>query len=435
MARLTCLLAVLFVGASWTHAQEGILAQTDWIRRNAIPFKTVEAGHGFEDLLPLKQLIGDARIVSLGEPTHGSREVFQMKHRLLEFLVQEMGFSIFSIEANMPEAFRLNDYVLRGQGVPQALIRGMYFWTWQTEEVLEMVEWMRRHNAEPEPQRRGPKVTFTGFDVQTPDVAAQIVKGFVEKADSAYTPFVADAVKAAMAAEKRRTPDSRVVPGTSRSRTDPVKAAETWQAVVSRLELKREEDGKAGDSLSADWAIVNARLVKDSMDIRAYGASRGLPIRDRAMARMVGWILEQSPKAKIVLWAHNAHVQRQPRWMGRFLEEQFPGEMVALGFATGEGTYRAISRLGRGLMNLGLAKPPSTSFESAFQATGLPRFILDLRKAVADSPHSGWLLDSRPFRSIGSMEMKQEFQPHRIHESFDGVVWIQKTTAALALRN
>ena len=88
----------------------------DWIAANAVRLKTPEAGNGFADMQPLKKIIGNARIVSLGEATHGTREFFQLKHRMLEFLASEMGFTIFSIEANMPEAYRLNDYVLNGEG-------------------------------------------------------------------------------------------------------------------------------------------------------------------------------------------------------------------------------------------------------------------------------------------------------------------------------
>src|SRR6476620_3758937 len=119
---------------------------TEWIRANAIRLNTSEAGHGFADMQALKPLIGNARIVSLGEATHGTREFFQLKHRMLEFLATEMGFTIFSIEANMPEAYRLNDYVLNGVGDPAKLLRGMYFWTWNTEEVLDMIRWMRELN-------------------------------------------------------------------------------------------------------------------------------------------------------------------------------------------------------------------------------------------------------------------------------------------------
>jgi erythromycin esterase-like protein len=156
-------------------------AARSWLKANAIRLSTVEAGHGFSDMQPLKKIVGDARIVSLGEATHGSREFFQLKHRMLEFLATEKGFTIFSIEANMPEAYRLNDYVLNGTGDPATLIKGMYFWTWNTEEVFDMVLWMREFNK----SGKG-RVQFTGFDMQTPDVAAGIVSDFVAKVDSDY---------------------------------------------------------------------------------------------------------------------------------------------------------------------------------------------------------------------------------------------------------
>lgn len=87
----------------------------------------------------------------------------------------------------------------------------------------------------------------------------------------------------------------------------------------------------------------------------------------------------------------------------------------------------------RGLTNHRLAPPPVGSFERAFQAAGLPQFILDLRQAVPDSPESGWLPERRQFRAIGSMEAAEEFYPLRIRDSFDGVIWIEKTSAATPL--
>ena len=185
--KLTLLLACLFIqtAAAQTNSQTASTSNqptVEWIRAHAIRLKTPEAGHGFADMKPLKKIIGNARIVSLGEATHGTREFFQLKHRMLEFLASEMGFTIFSIEANMPEAYRLNDYVLNGIGDPAKLLKGMYFWTWDTQEVLEMIKWMREFNK----SGKG-RVQFTGFDMQTPDVAMQIVNDFVAKHDTAFT--------------------------------------------------------------------------------------------------------------------------------------------------------------------------------------------------------------------------------------------------------
>lgn len=155
-------------------------AARSWLATNAVRLETVEAGHGFADLQPLKQIIGPARIVALGEATHGTREFFQLKHRLLEFLVTEMGFNLFAIEATMPESFDLNDYVLTGRGDPEKALAGVYFWTWDTEEVRTMIEWMRSYNADPKHTR---KVKFYGCDMQSAPRAAKVTLAYLRKVD------------------------------------------------------------------------------------------------------------------------------------------------------------------------------------------------------------------------------------------------------------
>ena len=184
---LVAFLAPLIVATLYAQQVDPVV---DWIRSHAVPLKTPEAGNGFDDMRPLQALIGQARIVSLGEATHGSREFFQLKHRMLEFLAGEMGFTIFSIEANLPEAYRLNDYVLEGKGDPAQLLRGMYFWTWDTEEVLAMIRWMRAFN-----QSGKGRVQFTGFDMQTPTVAASIVRDFAARYDAAFVAGVDEATR------------------------------------------------------------------------------------------------------------------------------------------------------------------------------------------------------------------------------------------------
>jgi erythromycin esterase-like protein len=158
-------------------------AAVQWMRQNAIPLQTVEAGHGFADLQPLGQIVGNARIVELGEATHGTREFFQLKHRMVEYLAAQKGFTIFSIEGNMPEAYRLNDYVLHGVGDPKELLKGLYFWTWNTQEVLDMILWMRDFN-----QSGKGHIEFTGFDMQFATLSVEAVRHFVQQYDPAWLP-------------------------------------------------------------------------------------------------------------------------------------------------------------------------------------------------------------------------------------------------------
>jgi len=175
--------------AEYTARQSAV---QQWLRRAAIPLNTVVAGHGFSDLQPLKRLVREARIVSLGEATHGTREFFQLKHRILEFLVSEMGFTVFAIEASMPEAFDINQYILTGEGDPEKALAGLYFWTWNTAEVLEMVRWMRRYNADP---NHTAKVKFYGFDMQSATRAVRLTLKYLSRVD----PGVASAAAAPVA--------------------------------------------------------------------------------------------------------------------------------------------------------------------------------------------------------------------------------------------
>jgi len=387
--------------------------QLDWIRRNAIPFDTPEAEKGFADLQPLKQLIGNARVVGLGEATHGTSEFFRMKHRLTEFLATEMGFTIFAIEANMPEAYRVNDYVVTGRGDPKELLKGMYFWTWNTQEVLDMIEWMRRFN-----QSGKGRIQFVGFDMQYWSVAGDIVRAFVEKADPLFLPTLNQAyhtVKEAAA--------------TSTGGLGTVREAAGWAARLVRqyLEARRQHYLAGYTVAEVDWAIQNARVVEQAAWVRidAYH-------RDRAMALNTQWILEQNPGAKAVLWAHNGHVYKGPYAQGLYLAQRYGKDYVVLGFAFHEGRYNAVGS--RGLVPYDAVPSFPGSIEYVFHQTGLPRFILDLRKASASDPASAWLLGENEFRSIGAVPGDGFYITRTLTQDYDALIYFDQTSPSVLLR-
>jgi len=127
------------------------------LQEHTIALKTVQAGSGFDDLHPLKPILEGKRIVALGEATHGTREFFQMKHRMLEFLVKEMGYENFGMETSAEVGHALNDYISGGPGNP----RDVLYWPWATAEVMDMLDWMRAYNADPLTAR---KIAFYGID-------------------------------------------------------------------------------------------------------------------------------------------------------------------------------------------------------------------------------------------------------------------------------
>jgi erythromycin esterase len=138
------------------------------LKENAIGVKTVEAGNGFQDLQPLKQVFKDVRYVGLGEETHGTREFFQFKHRMLEFLVKEMGFRVFAIEASYSACENINDYIMGKTDDGTKALDSQGFWTWNTEEVRAMIDWLRTYNATVTAERRSNSQVST-FNTTNPD--------------------------------------------------------------------------------------------------------------------------------------------------------------------------------------------------------------------------------------------------------------------------
>src|SRR3989440_9052092 len=138
--RCLCLLFLLsmsmsLIGCNQAPAPSKTDAVTTWIKLHAIPFNTITPSAPEQDLLPLKQIVGNASIVGLGEATHGTHEFFEMKHRLLEFLVEQMGFTTFAIEGDWDAGAQINDYVMTGKGNARDLLQLFHIWPWNTQEV------------------------------------------------------------------------------------------------------------------------------------------------------------------------------------------------------------------------------------------------------------------------------------------------------------
>lgn len=399
-------------GVPWAEgpqtAKPVVPAAVSWLRRQAIRVKTEQPESGFADLQRLKPLIGKARVVSLGEATHGTREFFQMKHRLLEFLASEMGFTYFGIEANMPEAERINRYVLTGEGDPRKLLQGMYFWTWNTQEVLDMILWMRELNR----SGRG-RVQFVGFDMQYMKVAAPNVLDFLRRADPGY-------VSEAERAFARLLPLDTSYGGTAED-------AAVARAVYDHLAGRRADYLAGFPREEVDWAIQNARIVLQEVENQAR-----ITFRDESMAKNVEWILEQAPPgSKIVLWAHNLHVaKRGEGYMGDYLFQRFGRDMVVLGFAFGEGRYSAYGS--EGLRDYEAAPPTPGSVEAHLRATGLPRLIVDLRRVQGGAPAT-LFKQPKPFRNVGSVAVRCGYVATPVAQLFDGLIWFDQTHPSVLL--
>lgn len=172
------LLALLSTPLVYAQDQAEGHAVASWLEREAIPLTSVTPSSGFADLRPLEQVLDGARLIGLGEATHGTHEFFTLKHRLLEFLVTEMNVTTFLIEVSYPASLAVNDFVLHGKGDPGDALSGLGFWIWDTQEIADMISWLRDHN-QGLPEDR--KVSFLGFDFQHAEAATKHVNAFLER--------------------------------------------------------------------------------------------------------------------------------------------------------------------------------------------------------------------------------------------------------------
>ena len=159
-------------------------AITTWIQQKSIPIKQVTAGNDFSDLQALKSVLKDVRVVGLGENTHGTREFFQLKHRLLEFLVKEMNFTAFAIEGGYGSCEPINNYVLYGKGNLASALTAQGYVLWDMEELASMIEWMRKYSQSVADDKR---VAFYGIDFMYNEPARETVLDYVKK----YSPQMA----------------------------------------------------------------------------------------------------------------------------------------------------------------------------------------------------------------------------------------------------
>jgi len=151
------------------------------LAEHTTPLGTTDPLEPFPDLDGLDEILGAARVIGLGEATHGTREFFRLKHRLVRYLVREHGLRTVALEANLPETLAIDEYVTHGRGDPRDALDSIYFWTWNVEAVLELLEWLRSFN---EGRPLADRVRFHGVDTQYTTGAVQHLRGFFEQVDA-----------------------------------------------------------------------------------------------------------------------------------------------------------------------------------------------------------------------------------------------------------
>ncbi|QQR88058.1 MAG: erythromycin esterase family protein [Flavobacteriales bacterium] len=408
---------LLFVAACATRAQEPPLAVAHWLKAAAVPLN---------DTARVATMLANARVLGLGEATHGQHEAFELKRHLTMELVRHHGYRTVAYEASASKARACNDYVQGRTNDARDAMRGFDMLIWAVEENMALLNDLRAWNAKAASDDR---VRFIGFDAQDGGAVADRISELLN--DSALTGRVRDLVE-------RSGPAMQQLFQGDRTEFDG---------------LEKELDSLELDLLMRMLRDTTARteLHLRTLELRAfitmYGTSGG---RDKAMADLLLALL--APDERCVAWAHNAHVKRssldylgtEELAMGGHLAGALKNDYYALGFAFGAGGFQANApdSTGRwGFKRYHHTAPATGSLEEQFSATGLGDFAVDLRTAPADTTVQRWLHTGHGHRWWGGYQIPDDcddrtrdasqLMPMTPANDFDGLVFFVRTTAAV----
>ena len=400
-----------------------------------------------DDYAPLLELVGSRRLVLIGEASHGTHEFYRERAVLTKLLIEKKGFTAVAVEADWPEAYRVNRFV-RGLGDDadsvDALGAFQRFpaWMWRNADVLDFVGWLRAHNERlPADGRR---VGFYGLDLYSLHASMDAVVTYLDKVD----PEAARRARRRYACFDQSGRDAQayghaVGLGLEKSCED--------EAVAQLVELGRAAADYAGRDgrLAADEAFFaeqNARLVANA---EAYyrsmfrGRVLSWNLRDRHMAETLEALLfhlsEPRDPAKVVVWEHNSHVgdARATEMgaagqgnVGQLVRQRYGAESLLVGFTTYDGTVTAASDWHGAAERKSVRKALPGSYEALFHDAGLSRFYLPLGGATPVSE----LREPRLERAIGVIYLPEtERESHYFYatlpEQFDAVLHIDRTRA------
>lgn len=405
--------------------------------------RAIRQPDAYEDLVAA---VGDRRLVLLGEASHGTHEFYRSRAEITKRLIQEKGFGAVAVEADWPDAYRVNRYVrLRSndRNADEALSDFHRFptWMWRNRDVMEFVEWLRTYN---EAQPSGtPRVGFYGLDFYSLYRSIDVLIATLQRIDP----------DAAARARERYACFEQFADSEDyafRAGLETSKACED-EAVAQLTELLLMApplaDIEVADEDDRFYLEQNARVIRNAE--RYYRAMFHRHVltwnlRDTHMAETIDALLVQFARthrpSKMVIWEHNSHVgdarateraQAGEVNVGQLVRERHPNEAHLVGYTTSSGTVAAADDWDQPPKIMSVRPALPDSYEHVFHESDVPRFLLPL---TADTRATRILRTPRLERAIGVVYRPQterisHYLYARLPEQFDTVIHFDVTSA------
>ena len=396
----------------------------------------------------LLDLVVDARLVLLGEASHGTHEFYRERARITRRLIEERGFTVVAVEADWPDAYRVNRWV-RGaadDGSPLEALDGFSRfprWMWRNRDVLEFVTTLREHNAAVTAPAR--KVGFYGLDLYSLFSSIEAVLGYLDEVD----PEAAARARYRYSCFEHYGEDTQAygyAAGFGVSSSCENQAVEQLRELQRRAAELSQRDGRIPED-EFFYAEQNARLVANAEEYYRTmfrGRVSSWNLRDRHMAETLDALLahfdRRGGRTKAVVWEHNSHIGdaratamgEEGEWnIGQLVRERYGSDAVLVGCSTYTGTVTAASDWDGPAERKRVRPALPGSYEALFHSLEVPDFLLPIR---GHPEASEALTPPRLERAIGVIyRPRSERQSHyfkaRMAEQFDAVLHFDETTA------
>ncbi len=405
------------------------------------PFESIESAN----LNPLLQRIGDARVVLLGESTHGTSEFYRMRERISRELIEKKGFTFIGIEGDWPDAARIDHYVRHIEYPASEWTAFARFptWMWRNQEVRKFVDWLRHHNQDLPATRR---TAVYGLDLYSLHRSIHVILEYLNEVDP----------KAAQVARRRYgclTPwQSDPATYGRAALTGAYRTCEDEVVLMLGDLLKKQQRYTSQDGERYLDALQNARLVANAEKyyrIMYYGSRASWNLRDEHMFETLRSLLTfHGPDSKAIVWAHNSHVgdakatemsSRGEINIGSLCRNEFGNDCYSIGFATHTGTVAAASEWGAAMEIKNVVPSIAQSYERLLHDTRQPRFLLPLGGRLPAELRTE-LSVPRLQRAIGVIyrpetELASHYFEAVLPRQFNEMIWFDQTRAITPLKS
>jgi protein-L-isoaspartate(D-aspartate) O-methyltransferase len=405
------------------------LAQT--VADDCEPFDAIESAQ----LDRLLARIGDARVVLLGEASHGTSEFYRMRERISRELITKKGFRFVAIEGDWPDAARVDHYVRHLEYPPSEWTAFARFpvWMWRNNEVRAFIDWLRHHNAA---LKDASRVAFHGLDLYSLYDSIRAVLKYLDRVD----PHSARVARERYGCLTPWQSDPATYGHAALTGAYPTCEPDVVRVLTDLLHKRRDYAERDGERFMD--AVQNARLITNAeryYRIMYYGSRASWNLRDSHMFETLKTLLAfYGPRSKAIVWAHNSHIgnaaatemfSRGEYNLGHLCRKEFGDLAYAIGFGTHTGTVAAASNWD-GPMEVKTVLPSiPDSYEHVCHETAKPSFLLNLRQS-----NEMGLREPRFERAIGVIyrpetELASHYFQAVLPEQFDEYVWFDKTKA------